>query len=184
MNTEARSKLHNLHYLLKNALGNIPLDRRIDNVGLSLPIKDYSFIENDDAPLCLTTADYFEYLPKYAELTGLVAKHKDYDKMQNILQWFADNEDKLESLDTDNEDPYYKTAESEILDSGFNEWMDKTYGTDLSDTANKIIISRSPTGIANPADYMSKVTFEKDTDGDGDTDIKVIKNTGDNGSYW
>lgn len=41
-----------------------------------------------------------------------------------------------------------------------------------------------PTGIANPAEYMSSVTIEKDTDGDGDTDIKVIKNTGDNGSYW
>lgn len=41
-----------------------------------------------------------------------------------------------------------------------------------------------PTGIANPAEYMSSVTIEKDTDGDGDTDIKVIKSTGDNGSYW
>ena len=41
-----------------------------------------------------------------------------------------------------------------------------------------------PTGIANPAEYMSSVTIEKDTDGDGDTDIKVIKSTGDNSSYW
>lgn len=41
-----------------------------------------------------------------------------------------------------------------------------------------------PTGIANPAEYMSSVTIEKDTDGDGDTDIKVTKNTGDKSSYW
>ena len=180
---KASSKLRDLHYLLKNALGNIPIKQRTDRVGLSLPIKDYSFIERDDAPLGLTPADYFEYLPKYAELTGLVTKHKDYDKMQNILQWFVDNEDKLESIDTNNEDPYYKTAESEILDSGFNEWMDKTYGTDLSDTANKIIISRNPTGIENPANYMSKVTFEKDTDGDGDIDTKVTKITDNKNSY-
>lgn len=150
MYIEAQSKLRSLHNLLKKALGNIPLERRTDRAGLSLPIKDYSFIESDDAPLGLTTADYLEYLPKYAELTGLVARHKDYDKMQDILQWFADN-DKLESPGVDkqtshnNEDPYYNTAESEIYDNEFNEWMDKTYGTDLADTAKKIILSRGQT---------------------------------------
>ena len=101
MNT-ASYKLRDLHYLLKNALGNIPIKQRTDRISLNLPIKDYSFIESD-APLGLTTADYFEYLPKYAELTGLVTKHKDYNKMQDILQWFADNEDNLESLDADND---------------------------------------------------------------------------------
>jgi len=35
----------------------------------------------------------------------------------------------------------------------------------------------NPTGIENPADYMSKVTFEKDTDGDEDIDTKVTKVT-------
>lgn len=35
-----------------------------------------------------------------------------------------------------------------------------------------------PTGITNPANYMSKVTFEKDTDGDGDIDTKVTRVTG------
>lgn len=42
----------------------------------------------------------------------------------------------------------------------------------------------NPTGIANPADYMSKVIFEKDTDGDGNIDTKVTKTTEDKDSYW
>lgn len=33
-------------------------------------------------------------------------------------------------------------------------------------------------------DYMSKVTFEKDTDGDGDIDTKIIKTTEDKDTYW
>ena len=42
----------------------------------------------------------------------------------------------------------------------------------------------NPTGIEDPADYMSKVTFEKDTDGDGDIDTKIIKTTEDKDTYW
>ena len=38
---------------------------------------------------------------------------------------------------------------------------------------------KNPTGIENPADYMSKVTFEKDTDGDGDIDTRITKTTED-----
>ena len=33
----------------------------------------------------------------------------------------------------------------------------------------------NPTGIANPADYIGKVTIEKDTDNDGDVDTKITE---------
>lgn len=42
----------------------------------------------------------------------------------------------------------------------------------------------NPTGISNPADYMSKITFEKDTDDDGDIDTKVTKTTEDEDTDW
>ena len=75
--------------------------------------------------------------------------------------------------DSDHSDPYYKTGESEIYDNGFNEWMDKQYGTDLANTAKDIIANRGPTGIANPSDYMSIV--QEDTDNDGDIDKVSIE---------
>lgn len=53
----------------------------------------------------------------------------------------------------------------------------------VNGTGKSDIPDENPTGIANPADYMSKVTFEKDTDGDGDIDTKVIKTTEDKDTY-
>lgn len=51
---------------------------------------------------------------------------------------------------------------------------------------------KNPTGIANPADYIGKVTIEKDTDNDGDIDTKITKTKDKDddedvvveGSYW
>lgn len=60
--------------------------------------------------------------------------------------------------------------------------------------AKRALESNNPTGIANPADYIGKVTIEKDTDNDGDIDTKITKTKdkdGDEdedvaveGSYW
>jgi len=151
--TEGQSKLRRLHYLLKDALGDIPLERRRDRTGLSLPVEEYSFIESDDEPLDMWTYPhyYLDDVPKYAELTGLVAKHPDYAEMQDILQWFADNEENLRETGFTNEE--------------------------LAEHPELRPRKTNPTGIENPADYMSKITFEKDTDGDGDTDTKVTKVT-------
>ena len=150
------ARLKELHELLKNALGNIKLKDRIDAQGLSLPIEEYSFIESDSDPSV-------DNLPKYAELTGLVTRHPDYDKMQNILQELADGEQSSMDL---YHDLYGSDADPDhtIHDKGFNEWMDKQYG---------------PTGIANPAEYMSSVTkTEEDTNGDGNIDkITIEKET-------
>ena len=130
--TEAQNKLRDLHFMLKNALGKIPLRNRVGKEGLSEPIEKYSFIESDAEPLDMWTYPnyYLDMLPEYAELTGLVTNHPDYEKMQDILTWFADNEDSLRNTGFDNET-----------------------------LAKHPELKPNPTGIANPADYVGKLNI-------------------------
>lgn len=97
--TTGQAKLRDLHFLLKDALDSLGFDWHNHKgvSGLSLPIKDYSFIDSDKDPLdSLSYPTYYlDELPKYAELTGLVPNNPEYNKMQDILNWFADNEDSL-----------------------------------------------------------------------------------------
>ena len=65
---------------------------------------------------------------------------------------------------------YYKGENDKYVKSLYddiNEYL-QDYVQDSDEPEEEDYSISSPTGISNPADYMHKVTFEKDTDGDED----------------
>lgn len=66
---------------------------------------------------------------------------------------------------------YYKGENDKYVKSLYDDINE--YLQDYDEPEEEDYSNNSPTGISNPADYMSNITFEKDTDDDGDMDTKV-----------
>ena len=111
--------------------------------------------------------DFYKYYTKYQNEYGPVKwameQNQDYnnyhDYPQEIAEILSSGSDKFTPQDLD------KAFIQKLAD----DYDDLEYESDIDDSFY------SPTGIANPADYIGKVTIEKDTDNDGDLDTKVTE---------